>query len=266
MDRLVGAAGFLSRSVLPRGRGRLAQYLMRHGPGHDIAYKDQWGYRRESLLTDRMEAYGFTGVRSLPACVARRIRPGDWVVDAGANVGVVTAELCHRVGACGMVWAIEPVPRNVARLRQLKDLNHLESLIVFPGALSDVRGTAQLRLPVGGESAYASFTKSIDMSGVIDVTTWTLDDLVFDRSRDRALTLVKIDVEGFEPQAIAGAERTLRELKPLVLCEFNDILLRDAGSSSKQLLELFARVGYTPVAAPGDLTNRVADLVLSAVS
>ena len=264
MDHLVRAAGYVSRAFLPRGRTRLALYLMRHGPAQEVAYRDQWGYRRVALLKDRMEAYGYTGVRVLPANVERLIHPGDWVIDVGANVGLITAHLCHRTGPRGRVWAIEPVPQNVARLQQLKELNGLDYLTVFQGALSAAGGPAELRLPAGGQSAYASFTKSSDMSGSIEVMTWRLDDLVYEARYDRRVAFLKIDVEGYEPQVIEGAERTLREMKPLVLCEFNDILLRDAGSSSDQLLQKLAQLGYSPVEAPPGLTGRVVDLLLAA--
>lgn len=264
MDYWARAVGYVARRALPRGRTRLALLLMRHGPRHELAYTDQWGLRRVARLSDRMEAYGFTGVSVLPSDVARRIRPGDWVIDAGANVGLVTAHLCHLTGPMGRVWAIEPVPANVARLQELKSLNALDQLTIYQGALSCDSGQAALRLPAGGQSAYASFTKSMDMTGTIDVTTWRLDDLVAQAPRDRPLSFVKIDVEGFEPQVLDGAEHTLRELKPLVHCEFNDILLRDAGSSSVELLRKFAALGYAPLEMLPGLDGRVQDLLLAA--
>jgi hypothetical protein len=81
---------------------------------------------------------------------------------------------------------------------------------------------------------------------LIEVATWPLDELVFATAPDRPISFLKIDVEGFELEVLRGAERTLMEMRPTVLCEFNDIVLRDAGSSSGQLLEAFERVGYTP--------------------
>lgn len=274
MERITQAAGYVSRTALPRGRARLAHLAMRYGPRHELTYRDQWGYTRVARLADLMEAYGFTGVPVLPRDVARRVAPGSWVVDAGANVGRVTAHLCHLVGLAGRVWAIEPLPHNVARLQRFKDQNGLDYLTIFEGGLSAVSGRASLRLPEGGESAYASFTKSRGMAGEIQVTTWRLDDLVYaaDDGRDgkatprdgRKVAFVKLDVEGFEPQVLAGAERTLREMKPLVFCEFNDILLRDAGSSSAELLRQFSALGYTPAHRLPPLDSQVVDILLEA--
>ncbi len=270
-DKVTQAVGYVARTALPRGRGHIAHLVMRYGPKHEIDYNDQWGYKRAALLADRMEAYGFTGVTVLPPTVARRIRPGAWVIDAGANVGRVTAHLCHLAGPRGRVWAIEPLPHNAARLRQLKDRNALDGLTIYEGGLSATGGRAELLLPEGGDSAFASFAKTQGMTGVLDVTTWPLDDLVYATDEGRRATrdgqtvaFIKLDVEGYEPQVLLGAERTLREMKPLVYCEFNDILLRGAGSSSDDLLRRFATLDYAPAQALPPLDGRVVDVLLAA--
>jgi len=264
VDGLTQAAGYVARTILPRGRGHLAHLAMRYGPKHELQYRDQWGYRRVALLTDRMEAYGFTGVTVLPSTVAGRIRPGDWVIDAGANVGRVTAHLFHLVGPRGRVWASEPLPHNAARLRQLKEQNNLDYLTIYEGGLAAAAGQAELRLPEGGDSAFASFAKTEGMTAVIAVPAWPLDDLVYASAEGRRLAFLKLDVEGYEPQVLRGAERTLREMKPLVYCELNDVLLRDAGSSSGDLLRQFAALGYRPANPLPPLDGQVLDALLTA--
>jgi len=263
VDGLTRMAGYVARTILPRGRGHLAHLAMRYGPRHEFQYRDQWGYKRVALLIDRMEAYGFTGVTVLPSAIAQRIRAGAWVIDAGANVGRVTAHLCHLVGPRGRVWAIEPLPHNVARLRQLKEWNRLDYLTLYEGGLAAAAGQAELRLPAGGDSAFASFAKTEGMTGAIAVPTWPLDDLVYARDEGRKVEFLKLDVEGYEPRVLLGAERTLREMKPLVYCELNDILLRDAGSSSANLLRQFAALGYRPANPLPPLDGQVLDLLLT---
>jgi FkbM family methyltransferase len=179
------------------------------------------------------------------------------------------------VGSQGIVWAIEPVPRNVMRLQQLRDANELKTLRVFAGALSNRTGTVLVKtgrvlvkLPMSGNSNWASITKSWDSDRGVEVQAWRLDDLVQRERVDRPISLLKIDVEGFEPQVLEGAVNTLREMKPAVFCEFNDILLRDAGSSSGRLLAAFAELGYRPadgwVRQARKLTGRLVDLLLIA--
>lgn len=185
----------------------------------------------------------------LPRGVWPYVRPGGWAIDVGANVGLVTAPLCERMGPNGAVWAIEPVPRNAERLRQLRSDNDLVQLSVLEGALGDRNGTASIRLPAGGESGWASFTKSWDTSGELAVKTWRLDDLS-DRFPPQPLDFVKIDVEGYEPQVVNGASSTLRRFWPVVMCELNDLLLRDAGSSSAAVVQQLGALGYRRVDTP----------------
>jgi FkbM family methyltransferase len=172
--------------------------------------------------------------------------------------------MCRLVGSLGNVWAIEPIPRNLRRLEELAQLNNLGQLRVIDGALSNVTGTAEIRLPVDLQSGFASFTKSYDTGGTLTAKTWRLDDLVAGQAG--RISFLKIDVEGFEPQVLEGAAETLRSMRPAVLCEFNDVLLRDAGTSSPELLRKFAELGYRPseesAALVATLEGGLADLLL----
>lgn len=200
--------------------------------------------------------------RGLPAGIVGRIQPGDWVIDVGASGGLVTAQLCSCVGSRGCVWAIEPVPRGIARLTQLRDRNHLRQLRVVPGALSATTGMASIRLPASKGAGSASFVNPDNTSGIIEVPTWRLDDLIAYEAPARSLALLKIDVEGFEPQVLAGAQRTLCKRRPLIYCEFNDPLLRAAGSSAEQLLARFGTLGYRPAPEFVDLARALPGQIL----
>src|SRR3546814_18543197 len=58
------------------------------------------------------------------------------------------------------------------------------------------------------------------------------------------LALLKVDVEGAEGMVFAGAERTLKEHRPVVLAEFSRPLLLKNGSSPEAIITLFERCGY----------------------
>ena len=227
-----------------------ARALRRFPPPDDVEYRDADGYRRVADLGDHMESLVFVGRHRLPPGVMAHVRPGDWAVDVGANVGSVAGQLCRAVGAGGRVWAFEPVPRNVDRLRRLAEANGLAQLQIFDCALSSITGTSSLRLPGAAGSGYASFTASWIRDGCLDVPTRRLDDLTAAAAdAGRPLRLVKLDVEGFEREVLVGARETLRRHRPLVYCEFNDIILTDAGTSSGELLRAFGELGYA--VAPG---------------
>ncbi len=214
-----------------------------------FAYRDYPGHLMEADLTDYAERIGFFGAHSsrLMRYVTSQLGPGDWAIDAGANIGLFTSVMSAAVGPEGCVWAFEPLSRNVERLRKLHELNGLSQMEIFPLALSSTASTASLRLPASpGGSAFGSFVATWESSGHIDVPTVPLDDLVEERSPQGPLRLVKIDVEGFEDEVLRGAEATLTTRRPLVVCEFHDPLLRAAGTSAEELLQRFEAYGYRP--------------------
>lgn len=265
--KVVGGAGrFLARHPQPLLARACVQLLMR-APGRELEVRDRSGNLQRVDTRDQMGANLLVGRYRLPADVVARIRPGDWVIDIGANIGVITSQLCATVGAAGRVWAFEPVPANVTRLAFLKERNGLPQLEVFPVAVGAGEGSVAMGMPPPGRSGWGSVTKSWDVETRFEVPVRPLDALVASAAGIGApLRFVKIDVEGFEPEVVEGAAGVLRDHRPMVFCEFNDVLLRDRGRSSAELLSLFGDLGYHPadeVAAAEHMSNRVVNLLLS---
>jgi len=136
----------------------------------------------------------------------------------------------------------------------------------FGVALGPGDGTVDLRLPPPGNSAVASVTASWINADKITVPVRSLDSLVAEHGSEGRLSLIKIDVEGYESQVLAGATETLARFRPPLYVEFNDEILRDAGSSSMELLGRFQDAGYRAVDGVGStaarLHMRVVDLLL----
>jgi FkbM family methyltransferase len=264
---LISRAGrFVARHPQPLVARACVQLLMR-APRRELEVRDGSGNLQLIDTSDQMGANLLVGRYRLPAPVAARIQPGDWAVDVGANIGVITSQLCGVVGAAGRVWAFEPVPGNVARLTFLKERNDLAQLEVFPVAVGAEEGSADLGMPPPGRSGWGSITKSWDVAKRVEVPVRPLDAVVAAAGGEgRRVRFVKVDVEGFEPEVVEGATALLRDHRPLVFCEFNDVLLRDRGRSSAELLELFADLGYRPEErdpmSAGALSGRVVNLLL----
>lgn len=214
----------------------MGKWLNEHPGNHELSFRDTTGHLRVIDLRDELEARWFAGERGvgLPPEVLARVRPGDLVVDAGANIGVITGQLADKVGPAGRVHAFEPLPRNIARLERLREENGLSQVTVHPVALGAVAGTAELRLPGVGGGAYASFTASWIDEGRLEVDVRTVDGEL----DGAAPSLMKIDVEGFEYQVLQGACQTLAEHRPLLFLEVNHAILKDAGSSGAEFLQL----------------------------
>ncbi len=153
--------------------------------------------------------------------LAELLKPGQTMVDIGANVGCIAFHAAKLVGPTGTVIAVEPFPPNVQLLYAGIAQNGFTNIQVLPNAALDERrivsltgGTSNAYVvearPVGGANAYAQ-------SVVLDEA---LDHLP-------AIHLVKMDIEGFEPFALQGCQKLLDRHRPILLTEFNPRCLRD---------------------------------------
>ena len=169
----------------------------------------------------------------------RYLRPGDVVIDAGANIGTYTLLAATCVGPSGQVIAFEPAPVAFARLRENVARNGLHQAELHDAA-------------VGARTDRAGMRSSSDVSNTLimvagtggattEVSIVRLDDVVGDRHP----ALVKLDVEGYELKALQGAAALLAaDPPPVLLIEFTGHLLRAAGTAPGQLTQWLRDRGY----------------------
>jgi FkbM family methyltransferase len=154
----------------------------------------------------------YTGLHEFEDCgfLLHLLRAGDLFIDIGANVGVYTVLAAGAIGATA--HAIEPVPATFAKLRLNLRTNGLD-------------GKAHAHnIGLGRSASALRFTTDQDtMNHVITDDTWTgpsiqVPVLALDRLLDgQSPSLIKIDVEGWESEVLAGAEATLRQPSLLAL-------------------------------------------------
>lgn len=144
------------------------------------------------------------------------LRPGHTFWDIGAHIGYMSLLGSRLVGPVGQVHAFEPMPANVARLREGMRLNAVTNMTVHPVAVSDTD-----RLGVLSRHESTSMWSLVGQNPLgVQVTCVTLNAMLASLGPP---DLVKIDVEGAELQVLAGAERLL-SLHPTLIVE----LLTDA--------------------------------------
>lgn len=176
------------------------------------------------------------------AGIAREVlRPGDLVVDVGAHIGWFSVLAAGLVGAEGCVLSFEPFPpswalleRNVARLGQVRATN------VAVGAEP---GTLRLGPQPGSDSGSVSAAAG-DAEGGVEVAVAPLDALLADADvGDRPIRLLKVDVEGYEPEVVVGAADALARTEA-VLYEVNRPALATLGSSEQDLRAALTAAGF----------------------
>lgn len=147
------------------------------------------------------------------------IRPGQTVVDIGANVGFYTLAAARAVGPQGRVIAFEPEPNNCERIRRNLEANGHRNVTVCQMAAGDRSGRARLFL--GSDCGIHSLLRERASGAAIEVEMVSLDDY-FER-HDLTPDLVKIDAEGVELQVLQGMRRTLARFPNMaVICEIYD--------------------------------------------
>lgn len=161
----------------------------------------------------------------LSLCFARHIRPGDTVIDVGANLGYYTLIAAELVGERGKVIAVEPNPHVHAFLRDTISVNGLSSRVTILNAAIGGRhaeATAPFFVPKG-EPKNGRFLMEGEDAGSLSalgevLSVKTIDTVPVDSGR---VDFIKIDVEGAELEVLESLEPLMQAYRPKVVCEVN---------------------------------------------
>ena len=170
------------------------------------------------------------------------IRPGDVVMDVGANIGEYALVFAQKIGPSGRVVCFEPFHPNLARLRRNVEINPLMPVTIVPKALSDATTKLAMRTADGLNFGTAHVCAKNETAGD-SIESVRLDDLNLGIAPEK-IRLLKIDVEGWEMHVLRGGEKFIRAAKPVIAIELFDPHLRRQGSSAREILEWLRRNGY----------------------
>lgn len=167
------------------------------------------------------------------------LRPGDNFLDVGANVGVYSILASSYIGAQGTIDAFEPVERTASRLEEQAALNGLHGVRVHRVAVSE--RTAEVDFGFSDNAATMHLRRMVETGHPgHGVRSTTLD--AFHPYLSYAAG--KMDIEGAEPMALAGAARRLKEGNPpvwlLELAGYSTCY----GATSDQVVQQLAEAQY----------------------
>jgi FkbM family methyltransferase len=139
--------------------------------------------------------------------------PGDTFVDVGASEGQMSARASQLVGDGGRVIALEPQARRFDDLVNTIRLNGFRNIIPLRLGAGSTPGEARLYTDI----VSPSFRKTENPSRFETFEIRTLDEILRGHDVDE-VTLMKIDVEGFELEVLKGSANTLSDDDAPAVC------------------------------------------------
>jgi FkbM family methyltransferase len=214
-----------------RGAYRLARFArsLRSKKTRRGIFRTPFGFTLDLDLDaypDVAMAYGLFELDTARA-IKRTLKPGDHFIDGGANIGYFTLLAAKCVGSTGRVDAFEPQPENRARLMENLRRNAMKTRVnIHAQALSDRQGVATIYRPTNEKNhGIASFYPRVE-SKADEVATARMDEILANTNP----RLIKLDVEGAEPLAIAGMTALLKNSPPpAIIIELNTATSAAAG-------------------------------------
>lgn len=174
------------------------------------------------------------------------LREGDRFVDIGANFGWYTSLASTLVGASGEVFAFEPSPVASGVIERMVQENGLKNVRLTKAAVGAQPGSVEIFMPVNDTVHSPSAFRSNPDFMPLRVPVVAVDS--FEAFRDgKPIRLMKMDVEGYEPNVINGMKK-LAERGQIenLLCEFNSGWLKRNDYTPAKLFDLVVSLGFVP--------------------
>lgn len=172
----------------------------------------------DEYLPEVQDGYG----ADLLAFASALLTENSVVVDIGANIGLTSLLLARLAGT---VVAVEPAPNIFSLLKQNITDNRVSNVIALNYAIGASNSNVRFR----EHSAFGHVSDGPLANANVEMRT--VDNLVADLGLSN-VSLIKIDVEGYEPHVLAGAAETIARFNPVILMEFNTVTLTNFGGVS----------------------------------
>ena len=172
---------------------------------------------------------------------AKYVKLDDTVIDLGANVGQMTIALASLVGKKGCVVAVEPDPYLFYVLNKNITHNAFSNCMVFPAAAWSVSGE-NLPYPEPDLVRFDSLgSYGITPKSTTDRTVLSLaiDDLGLEN-----VSLIKLDIQGSELEALKGLRETIDRCKPAILMEYETLFNEDFSVTWVDYEKFIEDIGY----------------------
>jgi FkbM family methyltransferase len=183
------------------------------------------------------------------------LKPGNVVIDVGANIGKYTLLASGLVGPAGRVHAVECSPETLALLTNNVARNNLQNVAIHQVAASSAPGTLSLNITAIGLSWFKPGPQwpAVQGSGTtVSVPAMPLDDII-----PSPVHLVKIDAEGADLEVLKGMKRILSENDRVsVIVEWAPPMLVEAGKDPLELPRWLQEAGFGKISVLDEYYNK----------
>ena len=242
---------------ITRGRNRVVRWLCDPETVEAVPFEvDFFGFRYPGSLDHFIDwnvffygAYSTSELMLLRDAAVALKRSGCEVnfYDVGANVGqhsLFMSALADRI------FSFEPFEAVRTKLDEKIKLNEITNITIFPVALGDTDADLEYHEPAGTNMATGSFAKApYNFSGKVTKLPVRHGDTFVAQNARRPMTLLKLDVEGYEARVIRGLDKTLREDRPVILMEMSEETRKSFGTEDSFRKQLYENHAVFEVAA-----------------
>lgn len=175
-------------------------------------------------------------------------------LDVGANIGITSIWLAAK---SKKVYCFEPEPENRRRFTANIAANNINNVQLFSEALSDRKGVLDLYIHASYGHHSLGNVKTSKVLKKIPVKINTIDCFCAEK-KIKSIDILKIDVEGFEYEVLAGASRMLERRKiNCVVFEVSKIPLQSLNKSADAIFRILEAHGFAIFGLDGKLADPV---------
>jgi FkbM family methyltransferase len=177
--------------------------------------------------------------------VARAARTGGVLFDIGAHSGLISALFCA-ANSSNRVFSFEPSPLLTERLVAIRDLNQFgERMRIEQYGIGEKDAVVEMALdPIGGFVQAQHFDHS--MWGAPQPVRVKLESIAQAAERLHSIPeFLKIDIEGYEFEAIKGSQEFIARHKPTIFLELHLNYLDERQLSARSIVTMLLEAGYS---------------------
>lgn len=179
--------------------------------------------------------------------LATFVKPNMVFLDIGSNIGYYSLFVSSLLKNTGEVYAFEPITSLFNQINESIKLNGFTNIKALQTALGNEKAEKEIYLRdenMGGSSLIDY--KDLNIVRVSSIEKIMVDKLDSVLPKNTKVDLIKIDVEGYELEALQGAKKILEAQHPVIFMEFSPVFYeQDRKGKTQEMITFLEELNYT---------------------